>query len=135
MKTCKNCGMQYEEYDMACPRCNSTEIESSQKCFGNGDNMANQSSQSQQPEKKLNVFGLAGMTVGIVAFLIGFLVNVWAGNVIGIVGIVFSVLGMCKRKSCSMNAFAIAGLAVSIGSVAFFILYWIILIATVSSLM
>ena len=142
MKICKECGEELEEDCLVCPECLHEVVsmedviikEQSQKDSKEEDKRTetSQVDNNSQNEKNANIYGLVGMIVGIVAFLIGWIM-ILAGIVLGVIGIVFSALGITKRQECTMNAFAIAGISVSIATVAFLILFWIITASNIGS--
>lgn len=128
MKTCKNCGAQYGEENSVCPNCKSAETVSVNQFHGCAPN--NQAA-AEQSKKKMNVFGLVGMIIGIVScFMSGY-----AGIVVSIAGLVFSSIGLKRKKECRLNGFAVAGLVMSIVALVYCILYVAILSAIFDSLL
>lgn len=127
MKTCKNCGAQYSDDALVCPNCNSAETVNV-----NQDNVfvPNNQTNAEEAKKKINVFGLVGMIIGIVSCF----VSGYVGIVISIVGLVFSAIGLKRMKECRLNGFAIAGLVLSIVALVYCILYVAIISALLTSI-
>ena len=120
MKTCKNCGAQYSDEALSCPNCNSVEVVE-QASYQQAPNTVpyQQTQPTPAEKKKMNVFGLVGMIIGIVSCFLGG----YVGIVISIVGLVFSAIGMKNMKNCRLNGFAITGLVLSIVALVYSILY------------
>ena len=135
MKTCKNCGAQYSDEALSCPNCNSVEVVEQasyqQAPYQQAPNYAPyQQTQPTTEKKKMNVFGLVGMIIGIVSCFIGG----YVGIVISIVGLVFSAIGMKNMKNCRLNGFAITGLVLGIVALVYCILFVAVLEAFLLSL-
>ena len=127
MKTCKNCGAQYSEEAWVYPNCKSAETANVNQFNGYAPN--NQAS-AEQSKKKMNVFGLVGMIIGIVSCFI----SGYVGIAVSIVGLVFSSIGLKRKKECRLNGFAVAGLVLSIIALVYCILYVAILSSVLDSL-
>ncbi len=127
MKTCKNCGTQYSDEILVCPNCNTNETVSDNRF---NENATDCQTTIEQQEKKMNVFGLVGMIIGIVSCFI----SGYVGIVISIVGLVFSAIGLNRKKECRLNGFAIAGLVLSIVALVYCILYVAIIAAWLASI-
>lgn len=125
MKTCKNCGAQYSDEALSCPNCNSVEVVEQAP-----NTVPYQQTQPATEKKKMNVFGLVGMIIGIVSCFLGG----YVGIVISIVGLVFSAIGMKNMKNCRLNGFAITGLVLSIVALVYCILFVAVLEALLLSL-
>jgi len=131
MKTCKNCGAQYSDEALSCPNCNSVEVVE-QASYQQAPNTVpyQQTQPAPAEKKKMNVFGLVGMIIGIVSCFLGG----YVGIVISIVGLVFSAIGMKNMKNCRLNGFAITGLVLSIVALVYCILFVAVLEALLLSL-
>lgn len=108
MKNCSKCGAEMNDNENFCPACGSQE----------GTQDQTNATPVQQPvvensKLPLNVFGLVGMITGILAIILVW-ISTWLGIALAVVGIVFSSLGMAKRKNYNSPGFAIAGLVCSI---------------------
>ena len=87
MKICKECGEELEEDCLVCPECLHEVVsmedviikEQSQKDSKEEDKRTetSQVDNNSQNEKNANIYGLVGMIVGIVAFLIGWIMILW----------------------------------------------------------
>lgn len=117
MKICLKCGKHLESDWAACPYC------------GNNEHFKEVQGEraeiSSTDKKPLDVFGLVGMCVSVVAFLIGMLASTLVGIIFAVVGIVFSGVGYCRRQTCSLYGFSYAGLATGIATIVILIICWI----------
>lgn len=92
---CKNCGKEIDDKAVICIHC--------------GVAVQPLTAVRETEEKKMNVFGIVGFILSIVAFFLSFYC------VVPVCAVVFSAIGMTKRKNCtSANKLTLAGLILSI---------------------
>ncbi|MDE6001313.1 MAG: hypothetical protein K2G96_03210, partial [Clostridia bacterium] len=112
VKFCSSCGKELNSDAVICVNCG----------------VAVGQSSIEAPKKKLNAFGLTGFILSIC--------SIWGGAlfcIFPILALIFSIIGMTKNKKCRLNGFSIAGLTISIILTLFWLLIWIILLATGTS--
>ncbi|MCH5147594.1 MAG: zinc-ribbon domain-containing protein [Clostridiales bacterium] len=115
---CTNCGKEIDDKAVVCVNCG--------VATGNfvAPGIVNAGLNNEQ--KKVNGLGVAGFVVGLVSLWLGVIFCIAP-----IVGLILSIFGMINRPKCnSCNGLAIAGLVLSIIAFVLWILYWIILGAT-----
>lgn len=139
MKHCSQCGAEVDESVSFCPACGSA-LEAQNQQTVPQQTVPQQTVPQQaatQPvantKLPLNVFGLVGMIAGILAIILVW-VSTWIGIVLAIVGIVFSSIGMAKRKNYNAPGFAIAGLVCSIVALVVVVIALIIVIAALAAI-
>lgn len=98
---CKNCGREISPDAALCPYCGA-KVE-------------------PQNKKPINALGIAGFVLSIL--------SLWGGSVfvVPIVGLILSAIGVAQREKYSSNAFATAGLVISIVTLVF----WVLMVALI----
>ena len=131
MKKCSSCGADLLDESAFCPSCGARADGAvrqgmEQNAYGAAGNGQVPQNAAQSLQKPMNGVGLAGMIVGIIAGIFCWVPVL--GLVLGIVGIVLSVKGLRRNAQCSMGGFAVAGLVLSIFSVAIGGIYSLVLL-------
>lgn len=115
---CTNCGSNLDDKAVICPHCGcATEnyykhVEAMQKTSTNNS--------SDNASGNVNGYSIAALALGISSLITGFLFAV-----VPILGLIFSIVGLCKATNTkSGRGLAIGGLVTSVIGLIFWILYY-----------
>ncbi|MCD8295421.1 MAG: zinc-ribbon domain-containing protein [Clostridia bacterium] len=140
---CKNCGTFLNDGARFCPNCG-TPVGSSvpttpQQNYQPAPRQNNYQSASKQNqpapgpgvyEVKKNGIGLAGFIFSIISLFANYALCIW-----GILGFIFSIAGMARRKKCNKwNGVTTAGFVINLLSLIGWVIVWIAASATLMAL-
>ncbi|MDE7452924.1 MAG: zinc-ribbon domain-containing protein [Clostridia bacterium] len=99
---CRNCGKEIPDKAVYCVHCGAVT-----------DNPSAFNAQPAAPDKKTNGFAIAGFVLSLVGLVLGY----YTYDVVPLLGLIFSIIGLVKSKTCgSGRGLSIAGLVISIVS-------------------
>lgn len=80
-------------------------------------------------QKKVNIFGIIGFLIGLLSVYLSVYYCIAS-----VVGIIFSIIGVCRWKKCTHNGLAVAGLVISILTLVAWGVIWLFIYSLVKAL-
>lgn len=116
---CKHCGSEIDDKAVVCVHCG---VPVEEEVITTDEN-------KPAVKKRVNVFGIIGFVIGILSIYLSMYFCIAS-----IVGLIFSIVGICLWKRSTHNGLAIAGLVINILTLVAWGILWLFIYSLITAL-